>query len=1336
MELNRETLRAAFGRFVVGGDGVVIGAPGVGKTHLFIEFARTYRQEQRLCLYLPIDRLGIETENDLKNYFKGSTDPVSYLRNLANKRGGGSGVLLIDALDAARSERARAFFLEFAREVVTLLHDQWTVVISVRTYDAQRSGELEAFLPPAASDPLDLEFRSERMKVRHFVVPELRDDELDSVLESIPDLARVTATASSETRLLLHNPFNLWLAERLVGDPALTDRLTAISSEVQLLNLFWRKRVEGASGLQGRVLLTKITRAMVRNRTLSLRIEDAFEPSFESAWHALLNAEILEEERNGQRVVFSHNILFDYAVSRLLIEDEPQALMEFLGEDVSRPIFLRPSINYFLVRLWHDDRDRFWDVLWTLQTSGDPHVRLIARVLPTAVVVSEAREVSDLDPLIGALESGRAGSPTAALRVLQGLRGLGSPRDEMWASVATRVSPHLHQDFAWEFGVWLGEVSQRADPDLEPSVAAHIGQAGRDLLVWVLEHSATTPWLDRLGAVWAVPVVVRMFSTDSAASRDLLSQVIAMVGDPQRPVDYVYRLTEEVPALWGSAPDLVSDLYVAAFEHVESSEERTAMGGIVLQLTSTRRQDFEMCQYNLVRRFPDFLDDAFTHAASAGLKAINSLVLRKHVLPYATSDDDWTEKQASIAFRDRNCDFVHDLSSIWDAPGGSPEDEQQLAQALFEHVGASETPGQDVAAFLDMFASRVNVAFLWRRLLGAAASTTNTLAAELDELLLRQVLIESDETYYEYVQLLRRRFPELGADIRKDLEQLLLELGRLPGDEHYRKVMSRRQSQLVMVLPDELISEAKVTELRRAAIEEDVAPVEPLTSFSAWSEAPDEEFWLTEQGVDIHNPLNRETLDRSTVLEEFSRTWLNDIPTAEAILEVINSVQPLFARALESKDIDPKVIETVWTRIVSVAALIVRASASLDSETLELCRTILLRAAKDPSPAEEAGLGDFSMPAWSPAPRIEAAAGLPWLAQSFPDEEVLQAIEELADDPSRAVRYVTARDLFRIAEGAPENFWVIIEQRLGTEDTPAIIDVLVASLLRVMSPTTEDRVAATITAALARSPQSTEISQQLRSALLGFALVREYAPAQALLSELVLEGESDASLLDAITGDALQIFKPSRLSTDEGRATLIRTRDLLLKLTDRAIHELKELVSHDGTNGETTPDQDRIRHLFHVLDEVVTRLYFSSGVYESSGRPTLSREEIGAFFQIYEVLLTHIAESLSEVPSVPLPASTAHRFLELLTGVVDINPRKALALASLAAELGRPSGYAFDSLAAAAVVNFVDRVLADHREIVQDDPGLGQLVGLLDMFVETGWPDAQRLVWRLEEIFR
>lgn len=65
-----------------------------------------------------------------------------------------------------------------------------------------------------------------------------------------------------------------------------------------------------------------------------------------------------------------------------------------------------------------------------------------------------------------------------------------------------------------------------------------------------------------------------------------------------------------------------------------------------------------------------------------------------------------------------------------------------------------------------------------------------------------------------------------------------------------------------------------------------------------------------------------------------------------------------------------------------------------------------------------------------------------------------------------------------------------------------------------------------------------------------------------------------------------------------------------------------------------------------------------------------------------------------------------------------------------------PFGYNLDSIAVRDIVEFVEIVLADHRDEVRDGEALEDLLNLLDMFAKTGWTDALKLVWRLDEVFR
>jgi hypothetical protein len=51
-------------------------------------------------------------------------------------------------------------------------------------------------------------------------------------------------------------------------------------------------------------------------------------------------------------------------------------------------------------------------------------------------------------------------------------------------------------------------------------------------------------------------------------------------------------------------------------------------------------------------------------------------------------------------------------------------------------------------------------------------------------------------------------------------------------------------------------------------------------------------------------------------------------------------------------------------------------------------------------------------------------------------------------------------------------------------------------------------------------------------------------------------------------------------------------------------------------------------------------------------------------------------------------------------------------------------------------VKLAEAILVDHRSEVRQGQPLQDLLDLLDIFAETGWPEALNLVWRLDEVFR
>ncbi|MFI7027525.1 hypothetical protein ACIBK1_02320 [Microbispora rosea] len=86
---------------------------------------------------------------------------------------------------------------------------------------------------------------------------------------------------------------------------------------------------------------------------------------------------------------------------------------------------------------------------------------------------------------------------------------------------------------------------------------------------------------------------------------------------------------------------------------------------------------------------------------------------------------------------------------------------------------------------------------------------------------------------------------------------------------------------------------------------------------------------------------------------------------------------------------------------------------------------------------------------------------------------------------------------------------------------------------------------------------------------------------------------------------------------------------------------------------------------------------------------------------------------------------------------MDQRPQQALlAVRDILTRVGTQSGYTGDSLGIDICVRFVERNLPDHRSILQAPGHLTALREICDTFIDAGWPQAHRLIYGIEQIFR
>jgi hypothetical protein len=1325
MEIGRDRLAAEFATFERQGNGVVIGAPGVGKTHLLANHFRAAVAANRPAFLLALDKHSVRNDVELQAELRLDRDLIDVLNDEARATVAEPGLLVIDSYDALRSEEAQRYVRTLIRRAKNVLQTRWRIIVAVRTFDASRSETLLELFPGRGGTPPS-EFQMRGVHCRHFVVPTLSDDETNQAVTTIAGLHRFYERGSSEFRWLLHTPFNLWLAEKLLSGGVAPDALSEVSSEVQLLSLFWHQRVStGHLSLQRRSVLTDVARGLVEARQLSLRLDAAYRREEDEIWRDLFSSEILAlVGTTGQRVAFAHNILFDFAVSVLLIEDDPAQAGAFLAAEPSRPVFLRPSINYYFTRLWFENRDGFWAVAWFLLTSQQVHLRLFGRLIPMAVVVREARTVDDITPIFRSLEANEEQAPDAVLRLLQARRALKAGSDAMWLSAFERLITRPDRRFAWDLTV---QTFDAVSGDAPQEVLESAGRIGRTILssVWALRHQQ--PWADALGASWATRLVVRTFCTDPERSRALLRVILDSVGDKTLSVEYVRHIVSHVDVVWPCDPAFVAEIYERVLAHKETSTEATPMGTPVLPLMSNRRQDFDMCVYELNEHYSDFLAASDLHALSGGVRAIDRFVERDHVEPYINEGytiDDLTER---FRFGDRDALYVRDISESWRASSHQDE-ELRIADRVFQYVeqGAEAGDTRAVDLALQTLVQQARMAFWWGGLLAVAARHARLFAERLFPLCVAEPILSGSATIKQVTDFIAAAYSHWTPDQRETVERAVLSLG---GDELDEQWRTRRRQRLLGLIPEELLATQAARDVRIAMARSGEQPTnEPLVKFNFSYGSFGETEWLREQGADPEKVSNKHVREVSAPLEAFDREWQNATPTPEAVTAVLPVIEESL-RLLEQGGVDEPIVAMARTRIATTAMLAAR-TLKPNEPGFGLIRATLLDAARHPLvEGDEARNEDRDYPAWSSRPETEAAQGLPWIALRQPDRETLDTIEALVRNPDAIIRYLVVRELFRISEAATEQFWRLIDDRIAN-DTASIVRLAICESLARVAGRDQERVAGAARRLWTVLPQDRSKRSEFRDILLDIViwlrLERGDAWARQALDALAQTPMGNPSLLHSAVFQLWHKAIPSRLAAH--RATV----EDVVAFMSTAVHQTC-LVLRERDRANDERDAEPLKQLYGVIDESVAHVYFClSRQHSRDGNAT--QEARRDFFGLVAPILDEILDFGLDRGFVLAP--TVHHFMELLNEVVSFDARRAVVMAARAARAGEGANYNIDSLAIREVVQLVERVLADHRNEVQDAEPLQALMDLLDVFAATGWPEAIQLVWRLDDLFR
>jgi len=1346
---------------VESGDTLVTGEPGSGKTGLL----------DSLPAELNVPVVLLLAEELAGSDWKGSANLPALEHSLdevlAQWPGSQPGVLITDALDAVRDPDTQKKVRDLLRDVMQG-ESGWTVVASVREFDLQYGRELREMFPGSGAAG----FASEKFPdVAHFHVPRLSDSQLAAVASGHPGLEPFIQAAFRKEVEVHRSPFYLRLAVELLNSGTPPHLLADWTSPAMLLRKFWEHRVTRAAKPQEVAgALGMICREMVRQRTTAISMAGVSIGIPErQGIDELRHNGVLQAPAGahgtlvGEDVLcFTHHLLHDYAISAVLIPKVPDRFVDLVTEDLTFPVFYRPSFLFALEELWDLDvsRQRFWHCSLALEEKAGLYG--FTRILGPLVAAKRAQCLADLEPVLQAVG---ASNPSAAnaghkalLHLISGLQDADSAAVRSgaigWLGFAEGLSRPIgtHPSVEWPLAQ-LVERLRTLDAEHKLPERHRLGTAGRAILNYHVQQPVSPG--RRFPAKVAIEAICQTFAEAVPENKESLGSLLTDERIEKWPHNDLFDLAHSLRHLGTAGDDLILRLFEVAFGRQPEPDEWEESGSAIMSMRFQTRDSWNAIRHALAAYYQQ------RKGENPGLMVDAVCIAWTEVVGQRRATSDFVPL-GTTPFRGRTVQLVEDYSHIW---GRSHEADANRILSHFEQLLRTwaDNDQAKLGAALDHFAARQAPSLLWQVILETGAEFPHSLGQQLRSLLETPLFLCHPDYVHGGARLLAALHRIGDAAERERLEELILTLPdkmRIRDDatpEQRRRWTDHAQDRLLTLLEASNITTIALRQLmaeREAATALPAPP--PQQGIRVTSRNISEEEIAAGKGIDLKDTQNQEMFQLKQALgrlarggnqgvspEEIERHW-SKILQANQMVEQYRSSRPEMAQDL-------------WGYLVGACAHI-PADCSWESTDArwEILRDILLRASNDLDPTEDdtADREDGYISWGWPAPRIDAAEGLPALVnkRGETDLEISAALRKMRGDSSVSVRYNLAVRLGKLYAAAPDLMWELLEAVVHEERRLAVLEGTIDLLLRLRLRVPDEPRATSLLDAIThdareKAPPRHHIHETLAMAHLFHFLQTGDERDKRVIDELIADCDSpraQGALLPLLhncrsggwltVGDAL---------APDAKADGIRARTwtFFAELLDSAQKKLRAArATLISASSEARPDGEqaelvrgRIGRAGQLVDGLAMQLYFASGAYRDVNEKQLSSAEVHRFWQEAAPLFKQLATELHP--------HTAYQIIQTLGYLLPCAPKEIFLLAAESIRSSSQAGFQHESLAVGEVVKLVQRVLADYRYLLKsrdagDSKCLQALLDVLDLFVEAGWAEARQLTHRLEEIYR
>lgn len=635
---------------------------------------------------------------------------------------------------------------------------------------------------------------------------------------------------------------------------------------------------------------------------------------------------------------------------------------------------------------------------------------------------------------------------------------------------------------------------------------------------------------------------------------------------------------------------------------------------------------------------------------------------------------------------------------------------------------------------LSILAAKNRSAFLWAKLLRAGVEKPEVYGPLLWELATHEQVLTTTSAMQDAIDAITAFYPSRTEEERRAFEESVFTYGE--GDPVFLAHRKENLDILFQTIGKDYLVTEKARALSAPEPGEPAAVNGPAFLITGGVRAYELRERLEDSGVDLEAPVHSALV--ALIDEINAKTRFNNLPhpAVEDIPAAVDELRRLAAAITEAEgnSADEAVLRAARNLLCNGNASIIESAEKTKAAISETDLSTILELALSLSQIEESGADELSR---------ESAVWQLYHLCRYPaaTKPALKQLEALAADPEPAVRAAFVLNLAVLFDYAPAKMWKLAESFAREEQNPAVLAQLVARAFRILRNHDPKRIESMVLKIRDRFPYGGKTGKRDPKEQLWehtaqvMAALHVWNDRKSSRDQLFEWAVNPVIYVDQIRDAVFEVRQAVCQGYDadspEWSAARMRIHALLARMVDHSATALEGLYALNGKQRKAKAAEEAAH--VHNLEYACASLFYGSGAHDEKNLVRASPIVTDAGKRKFA---DDVQQMLKRIGDIAIP-HTVYELVKILNFLLPGNPALCFDLFSHALTTsGQKHGFQGESLGVDMLVTIVSRCLADYDHIFDDRKRREKLVVILDIFIEAGWPNALRLLYRLPDSLR